>query len=250
MAKETKTEKESGLYETVKIIIQALILALIFRTLLIQPFSIPSGSMLGSLLIGDYLFVSKYSYGYSQYSFPFGLAPIDGRIWSAEPERGDIAVFKLPRDNATDYIKRVVGLPGDTIQMVDGHLHINGTPVEREQIEDFVDPDSGRSIKQYRETLPNGRTFLTLDLIENSFSDNTQVYTVPEGHYFMMGDNRDNSTDSRVLGQVGYVPLENFVGRAEFLFFSLKTGTSVVEIWKWPNDLRLSRIFRGLRGDR
>ena len=245
--------KSGGFGETVKVIIQALLLALIVRTLLFQPFNIPSGSMKATLLVGDYLFVSKYSYGYSRYSFPFGgywwFDFFNGRIWSEEPDRGDIAVFKLPRDGQTDYIKRVIGLPGDRIQMIDGVLHINGAAIERERVEDYVEVSrSGRTIDvpRYRETLPNGVSYLTLDLNPNGAEDNTPVYEVPEGHFFMMGDNRDNSTDSRVLSAVGYVPFENFVGRAEIIFFSVEEGARAWEFWKWPWTVRSDRILKVL----
>lgn len=239
--------KEGGLYETVKVLVQALLLALVVRTLLFQPFNIPSGSMMDTLLVGDYLFVSKYSYGYSQYSFPYGLVPIEGRIWAAEPERGDVAVFKLPKDTSVDYIKRVIGLPGDEIQMIDGVLHINGTAVERTQIDDFITTDqfgNVRRVPRFRETLPNGISYDTLDLTPRGTWDNTGVYKVPPGHYFMMGDNRDNSTDSRVLSAVGYVPFENFVGRAEMLFFSVDEDASAWMFWKWPWTVRGSRLFK------
>ncbi|OKL43675.1 signal peptidase I [Pseudovibrio exalbescens] len=244
VSKKTKAQ-DGGIYETIKVIAQALLLALIVRTFLFQPFNIPSGSMKDTLLIGDYLFVSKYSYGYSQYSFPFGLAPISGRIWDAEPKLGDVAVFKLPTDNSTDYIKRVVGLPGDEIQMIDGVLHINGIPVKRERIDDFIETDrfgNTRRVPRYLETLPNGVTYQTLDLTENGANDNTGIYKVPEGHYFMMGDNRDNSADSRVLDAVGYVPYENFVGRAEIIFFSIEEGTPAWMVWTWPWSVRWDRL--------
>lgn len=238
---------ENWFLETGKVIVQALILALIIRTLFFQPFNIPSGSMKSTLLVGDYLFVSKYSYGYSKHSMPYSPSLFDGRIWSAPPERGDVAVFKLPRDGRTDYIKRVIGIPGDEIQMISGVLHINGNPVEREKIEDFEDQDSWgrtRTVARYRETLPNGVSYETLDLEPNGLADNTRPYKVPEGHYFMMGDNRDNSTDSRFLDNVGFVPFENFVGKAQVIFFSLEEGTSAFEIWRWPTDIRWGRLFR------
>ncbi|MCV0428713.1 MAG: signal peptidase I [Roseibium sp.] len=246
---ENKKEKDSGLYETVKVVVQALLLALVVRTFLFQPFNIPSGSMKDTLLIGDYLFVSKYSYGYSRYSFPFGLMPFSGRVWSAEPERGDVAVFKLPTDTSVDYIKRVIGLPGDTIQVIRGVVHINGEPVKREQIDDYIEQSpSGavRRVPRFRETLPNGVSYDTLDLRPNGELDNTREYKVPEGHFFMMGDNRDNSVDSRVLSKVGYVPFENFIGRAEVLFFSIEGGTAAYEIWTWPWTVRWNRIGRTL----
>jgi len=199
---------------------------LLIRTFLFQPFNIPAGSMKPTLFVGDYIFVSKFSYGYNRYSFPFSppLALVSGRIFASEPERGDVVVFRLPKDPSIDYVKRVIGLPGDRIQMINGVLHINGTPVKREQIGDFVETDdNGREvhIKQWRETLPNGVSHPTLDMIENGFYDNTKEYRVPAGHYFMMGDNRDNSSDSRVENQVGYVPVENLIGRVQILFWSV-----------------------------
>ncbi|MEM0907240.1 MAG: signal peptidase I [Pseudomonadota bacterium] len=241
-----KAEREGGLYETIKILFQALVIAIVFRTFLFQPFNIPSASMVETLLVGDYLFVSKFSYGYSRYSFPYGIVPLPGRVLASEPKRGDIAVFKLPRDNATDYIKRVVGLPGDRIQMIDGVLHINDVPVDREQIDDYVDIGlNGREIRmrRFRETLPNGVSYEVLDTEDNGLFDNTGVYNVPANHYFMMGDNRDNSTDSRAQNFVGYVPFENFVGRAEIIFFSIREGTPVWQVWRWPQAVRWDRIF-------
>jgi len=245
VATEKSRGKSSGLGETIKIVIQALLLALIVRTFLFQPFNIPSGSMKETLLIGDYLFVSKYAYGYSRYSFPFGPDLFDGRIWAAEPKRGDVVVFKLPRDNSTDYIKRVIGLPGDQIQVQEGVLYINGKEVQHEKVGEWVD-DDGVRYDQIRETLPNGVSYLTLDRGHGSL-DNTQVYEVPEGHYFMMGDNRDNSTDSRVLGAVGYVPFENLVGRAEVIFFSVEDGAKAWEFWRWPWTVRWDRMFTSVQ---
>jgi signal peptidase I len=196
---------------------------LIIRTFLFQPFNITSGAQKPTLLVGDYIFVSKSSYRYTHYSLPFSPRLFSGRIFAKEPERGDTVVFRLPKDDTTDYVKRVIGLPGDRIQMINGLLHINGTPVKREQIEDFIENDGGRTtrIKRWRETLPNGVSHETLDLIENGYYDNTPVYDVPAGHYFMMGDNRDNSTDSRVLNAVGYIPFENLIGRVSVIFFSI-----------------------------
>ncbi|MBZ8131889.1 signal peptidase I [Afifella sp. IM 167] len=242
--------KSGGLGETLKVVIQALIIALLFRTFLYHPFNIPSGSMMPTLLVGDYLFVSKFSYGYSRYSFPIDLSFIKGRIWEGDgPTRGDVAVFRLPRDPNTDYIKRVIGLPGDKIQMKNGLLFINGEPVERERVDDYTGANAfGQEIKvaQYRETLPNGVSYLTLDLTQNGEKDNTGVYEVPPHHYFMMGDNRDNSSDSRFLNFVGYVPEENFVGKAEVIFFSVDEDTHVWEFWRWPWSLRYDRILEGL----
>ena len=242
--------KDSGVGETVRVIVHALIIALVIRTFLFQPFNIPSGSMKATLLVGDYLFVSKYTYGYSHYSVPFSPPLFSGRIFGSEPERGDILVFRLPKDDSTDYIKRVIGLPGDRIRMIDGLLHINGQPVKRERIDDYIETEEterATRVKRWRETLPNGVTYTTLDLIDNGFYDNTQEYVVPASHYFMMGDNRDNSTDSRVLSQVGYVPYENLVGRAQIIFFSVAEGERAWQIWLWPWTVRWSRLFTIVR---
>jgi signal peptidase I len=245
-----ETQEKSGVKDTIRVVIHALILALLVRIFLFQPFNIPSGSMIPTLLVGDYLFVSKYSYGYSRYSFPFGPNLFSGRIWAKEPNRGDVVVFKLPRDNETDYIKRVIGLPGDEIQMIHGVLHINGEAVKKERVDDFVMRDPAvreRHMARYMETLPNGVTYPVLDLINEGIGDNTEVYKVPEGHFFMMGDNRDNSTDSRFLSEVGYVPFENLVGRAQIIFFSIDEDASFWQIWKWPTEVRWSRILEAVR---
>lgn len=246
----SKPKDEGGILETVKVVFQALLIALVIRTLLFQPFNIPSGSLIPTLLIGDYLFVSKYTYGYSKHSVPFSPPLFQGRVWAAEPKRGDIAVFKLPTDNSTDYIKRVIGLPGDRIQMIDGILHINNQPVKRERIADFVTTDAwGRATTaiQYRETLPNG---VSHNIIEREGDtgtfDNTPVFRVPAGHFFMMGDNRDNSLDSRDRS-VGFVPFENFVGRAEIIFFSIDEGASAWRIWEWPWTVRWNRMFSTIK---
>jgi len=244
--------KEGSLRETIKTGIYAVLIALFIRTVAYEPFNIPSGSMIPTLLVGDYLFVAKYSYGYSRYSLPLGLPLIPGRIFMTEPERGDVAVFKLPRDNETDYIKRLIGLPGDRIQMKAGRLYINGKMVKRKKIEDFIERDGNghmNRIPQYVETLPNGVRHLILEMTDQGGLDNTNVYTVPKGHYFAMGDNRDNSLDSRVPNRpgfngVGYVPLKNLVGRAEILFFSTDGGARFWEFWNWPSATRFHRLFQ------
>ena len=243
-----KTKKSSGLGETLRTIIYAVLIAFAVRTFAYEPFNIPSGSMIPTLLEGDYLFVSKFSYGYSHHTIAFGVPVFDGRLFGRTAEPGDVAVFKLPSDPSTDYIKRVVGLPGDSVQVVGGILHINGQPVAREPVRSYETTDRLGRIERgtiYRETLPNGRSYEIRELGDDLPLDNTDVYVVPEGHYFMMGDNRDRSQDSRVLSQVGYVPEENLVGRAEFIWFSLEQG-SFWQFWRWPTELRWNRMFTGI----
>ncbi len=240
--------KSHGLRETVKTVLYAILIALVIRTVAYEPFNIPSGSMIPTLLVGDYLFVSKFSYGYSRYSLPLGLPLIPGRIFFSEPERGDVAVFKLPTNNETDYIKRIIGLPGDQIQVRGGVLHINGQPVTRERVADHVERDGNGNVhrtRRYRETLPNGRSHYILEAMGDLGPvDNTPVYEVPPEHYFAMGDNRDSSRDSRYLSFVGYVPRANLVGRAEFLFFSV--DGEFLKFWKRFPTIRFDRIFDGI----
>ena len=243
MVDQAERTDKGGFGETVKVIIQALLLALVIRTFLFQPFSIPSGSMMPTLLVGDYLFVSKWSYGFSKYSFPFSPDIFEGRVLSFEPDRGDVVVFRKPHEEDVDYIKRLIGLPGDHVQMREGILYLNGKAVPRESAGEFTF-DDGTTAEQYRETLPNGASYVTLDLSPNSPGDNTREFVVPPDHYFMMGDNRDNSLDSRF--DVGYVPFENFVGKARVIFFSIKDDVSPLEVWQWPSDLRPSRFFSWL----
>ena len=250
-ARAAEKPKES-VGEIVRTIIYALLIALVFRTVLFQPFSIPSGSMKSTLLIGDYLFVSKYSYGYSRYSLPYGYLLPEGflgdRLFFSEPERGDVIVFKKPTEDETDYIKRLVGLPGDVVQVREGVLHINDAPVKMEKVEPFIEPkaayrsqacdfdesDNQICVKQrFIETLPNNVAHVVLDA--NGFtgpSDNTSPFRVPEGQYFFMGDNRDNSQDSRT--SLGFVPRENLVGRAEMVLIS--SEGAFWEVWKWRGD--------------
>ncbi len=237
-------KKKSGLRETIETIVYAVLIAVLVRTFAYEPFNIPSGSMNPTLLVGDYLFVSKYSYGYSRHSFPFSFPPFSGRVLGGEPERGDIAVFKWPRDNEKDYIKRIVGLPGDKIQVRNGVVSVNGEPVSRRRIADFMAPGQHGNVvtmAQYLETLPNGRSYTVAEMTEFGGFDNTPLYTVPEKHYFAMGDNRDNSQDSR---DWGFIPAENLVGRAEILFYSSNGSAHIWEVWKWPGAIRFSRLFQ------
>lgn len=224
----------------------ALLAALVIRSLAFEPFSIPSGSMKPNLLVGDYLFVSKYAYGYSRHSFPFGLVPIEGRVLGGGVERGDIAVFKFPPNPDTDYIKRIVGLPGDRIQVIDEILHVNGEPVLRESLGEVRDTDRRgvtHTYRVYRDTLPGGgASWEVYESTPNGPLDNTPVYRVPAGRYFAMGDNRDHSSDSRILGAVGYIPAENLVGRAEILFFSVNGSARIWEVWRWPQAIRYGRL--------
>ncbi len=235
-------------WDTIKTIVIAVAIALLIRTFAYEPFNIPSGSMKPTLLIGDYLFVSKASYGYRRYSLPLGLPLLPGRVLFSEPKRGDVFVFKLPTDNTTDYIKRLIGLPGDRIQVIGGILNINGVAVKRERAGEHVtfDRSSGRArtTPRFLETLPNGVEHYILEESDSGFSDNTQVYTVPAGHYFGMGDNRDRSKDSRFLDDVGYIPRQNLVGRADFKFFSI--DGSAWKFWQWPDTLRTERIFKAI----
>jgi signal peptidase I len=237
------TEKKSdGFREIAKTVGYAILIALVIRTFLFEPFRIPSGSMIPSLLVGDYLFVAKYSYGYSKYSFPFSPDLFSGRIIEGEPKRGDVVVFRQPPHPEIDFIKRIIGLPGDHIQMKKGILYINDVPVIRESIPNYVD-EQGNSYTQYIETLPNGvKHHIIEEQGDTGGLDDTDVFVVPPGHYFAMGDNRDKSMDSRT-SEVGYVPAENLVGRAEIIFFSTDGSAHWWEVWKWPLAVRYARLF-------
>jgi signal peptidase I len=259
-----EAQKSSGtLLETIKTIVYALLIAGVFRTLFFQPFWIPSGSMKETLLIGDFLFVNKMAYGYSRYSCPFSMCPITGRILGSEPERGDVVVFRHPV-NGSDFIKRLIGVPGDRVQMRDGRLWLNGEPVplvpdgvfretyapqgpmgQLPRCENAPVGKGGECEKsRYIETLPNGRSHVVLNIDPRGYGDNTPEYTGPEGHYFFMGDNRDNSQDSRYprsVGGVGFVPAANLVGRADRVMFS-SAGSSMLYFWTWRSD----RFFEGI----
>ncbi|MGH7018957.1 MAG: signal peptidase I [Brevundimonas sp.] len=249
-AKRVKKEKSESneTVEIIKTVVFALLIAFVLRVLLFQPFTIPSASMEPNLYEGDYIVVSKWSYGYSKHSIPWSPPLFDGRILGKDPTPGDIVVFKLPRDNKTDYIKRVIGLPGDKVQMIANKLYINGAPVKdvvvsRAEMADMFGP---RPVTQVRETLPNGKSFMTQDFGPGGDLDDTPVYEVPSGHFFMMGDNRDNSIDSRVemSAGVGMVPAENLVGKAEIIMFSWSPGASLLNPVSWFANLRPSRFFK------
>lgn len=258
-----KEKAEDGIMETVKTIVYALLIAGVFRTLFFQPFWIPSGSMKDTLLIGDFLFVNKMAYGYSKYSCPFSMCPFEGRILASAPERGDVVVFRHPV-NGSDFIKRLIGLPGDRVQMRNGVLHINGDPVKLDAAPDFIETfhkqgpigyypkcangpvgEGGDCVKQRQtETLSNGVSHSILNVRDGFFSDNSEVYTVPADHYFFMGDNRDNSQDSRypqVNGGVGYVHRDFLIGRADRIMFS-SAGRSLFFFWTWRAD----RFLKGI----
>jgi signal peptidase I len=259
-------EQSGGWGGLVRFLLILFILAVSIRSFVVAPFSIPSGSMLPRMMIGDYLFVSKWSYGYSRYSFPFGIASFDGRLFEGLPERGDVAVFRYPGNEGEDFVKRVIGLPGDQVQMRGGILHLNGEPVARTRIADFlmplspnspcrfVDEAAGRTVEQdgrrycayprYRERLPGGRSYEILDQGATG-ADDTDVFLVPQGHVFVMGDNRDDSLDSRFpqqMGGVGFLPIENLLGRAFITFFSTDGSAEWVKPWTWASAARWDRI--------
>ncbi len=232
--------------EFMKTALIAVLLAMVIRTFLFEPFNIPSSSMKPTLEIGDYLFVYKPAYGFSKHSFPLGLAPVEDRIMAdgKVPVRGDVVVFFNEKTNQ-DYIKRVIGLPGDRVQVTDGELYLNRKKVPREIVglKKVHEGSIDQVLTEYTQTLPEGAMFSIYEESDNRPLDNTEEFLVPEGHYFMMGDNRDNSQDSRVLEAVGFVPYKNLVGRASFIFFSTDGSASLAEVWKWPFAIRYSRIF-------
>src|ERR1700748_206535 len=232
--------------EKFKPILYAGLIPVAARTVAFEPFNIPSGSMIPTLLVGDYLFVSKYSYGYSRFSIPFAPPLFSGRIFGALPQRGDVVVFKYPRDTSVDYIKRIVGLPGDHIQVKEGQLYINGELCPRQPEGTYLADDNGIKMMRrlYQETLPDGVRHDILKEDDDCWATNTQEYVVPPGHVFAMGDNRDNSADSRFMDGVGFVPVENLVGRAEIIFFSVDADEPWWEIWWWPFEIRWSRLGR------
>lgn len=256
-------KNDGGIVETIKTVVYALLIAGVFRTLFFQPFWIPSESMKDTLLIGDFVFVNKMAYGYSKYSCPFSICPISGRILASEPQRGDVVVFRHPV-NGSDFVKRLIGMPGDKIQMKNGILYINGAEapqVPDGQFEEIMGPQGPMGNRprcqngavgdgdictrsRYRETLPNGVVHDVLNIEDDGYADNTDVFNVPEGEYFFMGDNRDNSQDSRfseAIGGVGFVPAENLIGRADRIIFS-SAGSSMLYFWTWRAD----RFFKAV----
>jgi signal peptidase I len=265
MAKPTSGDLRE-IWELAKTLFWAVVIAIFVRTFAFEPFNIPSGSMIPTLLVGDYLFVSKTAYGYSKYSFPWGLAPFEGRVWEDAPARGEVVVFRPPGDTDTDFIKRVVGLPGDRVQVKGGRLYINDQVTERQRIEDFTYTDGGgtRPVAQYLETLPGGVTHPIIETQGDDWQyDNTPIYVVPEGEYFMMGDNRDNSNDSRpwrgfippeqvtstvitdaaMLDKVGFVPAANLIGPAKILFWSYDDTFKFSNPITWVTALRWQRLL-------
>ena len=252
-----KKQQKNSWDETIRTIIFAIILAVTVRSFAYEPFNIPSGSMKSNLLVGDYLFVSKYTYGYSRYSFPFGLPLFSGRIFASEPKRGDVVVFRFPPNPRVDYIKRLIGLPGDRVQVKEGFVYINGKKMERKLIDDFSDIENNHVdvIPRFVEMLPEGKVIMILkenapDLSSNKLDEieeynranNTPEYIVPEGKYFMMGDNRDNSKDSRF--DVGFVPAENLVGRAELIWFSTDGSVKLFNPISWFSAMRTDRFLK------
>lgn len=243
--KQKKSAKESFI-EFVKTIVVAGAIAIVIRTFVFEAFHVPTPSLVPSVLVGDYLFVSKSTYGYSRYSFPFSIKLFEGRIMGdTKPKQGEIAVFRLPNQPDIFYVKRVIGTPGDQIQMIQGVLHVNGKPVELRQIEDYIDTDENgitANIPQYIETLPNGvkHKIVMRKPFGTSRWDNTEIYEVPAGHYFMMGDNRQNSLDSRDSDRLGFVPEIFFVGKAQYIFFS--TDAKLWQVWRWLSGIRYSRL--------
>lgn len=238
-----------ALDDTLRTFLIAALIAIGIRSFAFEPFNIPSSSMVPNLLIGDYLFVSKYSYGYSSKSSLFGLVPLEGRLFGSEPKRGDVIVFKLPSDEHTDYIKRLIGLPGDTVQMRHGLLYINGVPLDRRALAEpeanaYLTPPSWSH--DYEELLPEGVRHIIREEGDDRTLDDTPAFQVPKGHYFFMGDNRDNSQDSRTP-MVGFVPADNLVGRAEVIFFSLDEGAAFWQFWKWPFSIRWGRLMQKIK---
>ena len=241
-------KKSKNFISSFNSIIVAIFIALFIRSFFFEPFNIPSGSMKPNLLVGDFIFVSKWSYGYSKHSLPFSIPIIPNKVFSKLPERGDVVIFKTPQDNRTDYIKRVIGLPGDKIKIKNGNIVINNKIIFKKKLTDFIDTDNKATIKRirrYKEYFFD-KEIEILDITDDGIVDNTIEYKVPENHFFVMGDNRDNSQDSRFINVVGYVPIENLIGKAQFIFFSLE-NSRFLEFWKWPKSIRYKRLFSKIK---
>ena len=238
---------KNSVIENIKTLLYAFLIAIVIRSLIIQPFYIPSSSMEPNLLVGDRIFVTKYTYGYSKHSFPFSLPIINGRIIESKPERGDVVVFKTPADNRTDYIKRLVGLPGDQIQFIDSNLYINNNEILKSIISKNDIIYCGKKtikVNTFEESLPNGKKYNSVYL-KNFTYQNSDKFIVPENYYFFLGDNRDCSKDSRFLSSVGYVHKDNLVGKAQFIFFSSdKSIGNIFLFWKWSRSIRFDRFFK------
>jgi signal peptidase I len=249
LKEESSKSKSNYWLENIKTFSIAILIALTLRTFAFEPFSIPSGSMKPTLLEGDYLFVSKYSYGYSRHSFPMSFPSYKGRIFGEYPKRGDVAVFKFTRNTKIDYIKRIVGLPGDKIQIKNGILFINEKAIERESIGLWSAKNVNNimyTYDKYAEKLADDLFYEVLDASPNGMLDNTDVYTVPEGHFFAMGDNRDQSSDSRILSQLGFIPFDNLVGKAQIIFYSRDRSEPLWKLWLWPSSVRVERLFKSI----
>jgi len=243
-----KKKESNSFKELLKTLLVAGSIAIFFRSLFFEPFNIPSGSMIPTLLVGDYLFVSKYSYGYSKYSFPFGVIPISDRILDKTPKRGDVIVFRKPGDESIDYIKRLVGLPNDTIQVKKGILFINSKKIKRIKTNIGIMKNNfggERVFTQYKEIFDNKSLHQIIESSDNDPFDDTIEFKVPAGHFFFMGDNRDNSRDSRTP-EVGFVPKKNLIGKAQIIFFSHNGSASIFEFWKWHKSIRFSRIGKAI----
>jgi len=239
--------KKNYWLENFKTFFIAILIALTLRTFAFEPFSIPSGSMKPTLLEGDYLFVSKYSFGYSKHSFPMSFPSFSGRVLGKYPERGDVAVFKFTQNTRIDYIKRIVGLPGDTVQVVDGILYLNNIAIKRKSKGTWRAKDRNnimQTYNRYEENLSDNFIYDVLDATPNGMLDNTDIYTVPAGHIFAMGDNRDQSSDSRILSQLGFIPFDHLVGKAQIIFYSRDRSEPLWKLWLWPSSVRLERIFK------
>ena len=247
--KPSPSEKTTGIWEFFKTIVTAVFIAVIIRTFAYEPFNIPSGSMKPTLLEGDYLFVSKYTYGFSRHSFPMSFPKYSGRIFGEYPKRGDVAVFKFTKNTKIDYIKRIIGLPGDKIQMRNGILYINNKEIDRKANGLWSAKDRNNimyTYERYTENLSDDIFYEVLDASPNGMLDNTDVYTVPNGHLFAMGDNRDQSSDSRILSQLGFIPFENLVGKAQIIFYSRDRSEPLWKLWLWPSSIRVERLLKSI----